>query len=415
MNEIIKIIIVGGGFGGVYAARDLARRRKRAKETGTKIEITLINKSNYFLFTPLLHEVATGGLSLGSILEPLREIFREQAVDLLQSEVKNIDLQKKIVTTKSGKLNYDYLILATGAETNYYGIAGAEKYSLSLKNTGDAIALRNKLIDSCEQALVANDGETRKRLLTAVVVGGGATGVELAAEIAEFWQENLKNYYRHTSIKPAEARVILVASSPELLPQFPPRLRQIARKALLEKGVEVLTDSNVIEVTPDGVKLANGRMIAAQTTVWVAGVRAKNLTFVGRIRAEMTANGRLNLDPYLRVVGQDSVYALGDLAGTAPMLAQVAVQQGRAAARNIAASIASRPLKFFKYRQKGLLLSLGQWRAAGEILGVTFHGRAMWWLWRTVYLFNFLSWRKRFRIATEWTVNLFYPRDITRL
>lgn len=405
-----KIIIIGGGFGGVYAARYLAKLAENSE-----LEITLVNKSNYFLFTPLLHEVATGGLSPGSTLEPLREIFRDQNVNLLQTEVKNIDLAKKIVTTKIGKLNYDYLVLATGAETNYYGAIGAEKYSLGLKNMSDAIALCNKLIDSCEQAAQTDDVETRKKLLTAVVVGGGATGVELAAEIVEFWQENLENYYQDTRIKKGEMRVLLVASSAELLPQFPPQLRQIAYETLTEKGVKIKTNASVTEVTAESVKLADGKIIAAQTVVWVAGVKAKNLTFTSSQTPETAPNGRLNLDPYLRLIGQENVYALGDMAGTSPMLAQVAVQQGRTVARNIAAQISDKPLKIFRYRQKGLLISLGQWRAAGEILGLTLHGRAMWWLWRTIYLFNFLSWRKRFRIAAEWTINLFYPRDITRL
>ncbi len=279
----------------------------------------------------------------------------------------------------------------------------------------DAIALRNKLIDSCEQAAQTDDVETRKKLLTAVVVGGGATGVELAAEIVEFWQENLENYYQDTRIKKVEVRVLLVASSAELLPQFPPQLRQIAYETLTEKGVKIKTNASVTEVTAESVKLADGKIIAAQTVIWVAGVKAKNLTFAGSQIAETAPNGRLNLDPYLRLLGQENVYALGDMAGTSPMLAQVAVQQAKTVARNIAASLSHKPLQIFKYRQKGLLVSLGQWQAAGEIWGLTLHGRAMWWLWRTIYLFNFLSWRKRFRIAAEWTINLFYPRDITRL
>lgn len=389
-----KIVIVGGGFGGAYTARYL----KRFAKTG-RAEITLINRNNYFLFTPLLHEVATGGLSEHSVIEPIREIFHDSSVHFVQAEVKTIDTKKKVVLTSAGKITYDYLVLSTGSETNYYATVGAEKYSYTLKNLSDAVTLRKQIINNYEK------GKTKF-----AVIGGGATGVELAAELIEFLNETLLPYQETEELR-KNTSVTLVCASPELIPQFPSELRKIAHETLIKKGVKIKANSRVTEVNNSGIKLADGSDIESETVIWVAGVKPA----IGILPNpdDETVPERIKIDDYLRVVGEDNIFALGDNSGNFPMLAQVAVQEARTVARNLIATIKGSPLHPFHYNEKGLLISLGQWSAAGRLFGQIYHGRTMWWLWRTIYLFNFISWRKRFRIAAEWTINLFSRRDIS--
>jgi NADH dehydrogenase len=405
------IVIVGAGFGGIYTARYLAKLAKSGV-----VEVTLIDRHNYFLFTPLLHEVASAGLNATTVVESIREVLRGTRVEFLQTEVKQIDTAKKVVGTAAGEIKYDYLVVSTGAESNYYGTPGADKYTLSLKNLADALMIRHQLITACEQAALATDSAERSKLLTVVIVGAGPTGVELAAEVVELMRETLAMYY----CRPEEIKVKLVSTSAEVIPQFPPKLRQIAGEVLKKKGVEIMASAKVVAVEPRLVKLESGATISAATIIWVAGVKPAGLALAG---STADSAGRLQVDESLQVRGLEQVFALGDVAGALdpttqkglPMLAQVAVQQAVTVARNIVALIQGGQLEKFTYQQKGILISLGQWYAAGELHGVTIKGRLAWWLWRTIYLANFLSWRKRFRIAAEWTVNLFYPRDISNI
>jgi NADH dehydrogenase len=402
------VVIIGGGFGGIYTAHSL----KNLIAEGT-VEVTLINKTNYFQFTPLLHEVATGGLSPMSVVEPIREIFRNSKVHFIQDEVESINIEEKQVTTINRTIGYDFLVISSGAETNYYGTAGAMDNTLTLKNLTDALVIRKRIIDLCERAAHIADDEERKRLLSVVVVGGGATGVELSAEIIEFMQETLCSYYGTTChLKKEDMQITVVAASPDLLPPFPPELRVIAKNELIRKGIKVMTGETVTEVKQNRIIFADKSFIDAGTIIWVAGVKPVSPNITG---VEKEKNGRIKIDEFLRVVGHTEVFSLGDTGGTAPMLAQVATQQGRTVAQNIAASIRGTALVPFTFFEKGLLVSLGQWYAAGKIFGIILKGPLMWWIWRTVYLFNFHSGRKRFKIAVEWTVNLFYPRDITEV
>lgn len=404
----IHVVIVGGGFGGIYVAKHL----KYLAQEGI-LDITIINRTNYFLFTPLLHEVATGGLSPTSVVEPIREIFRNCPVEFVQDEVTTIDSTKKEVGTKTHIFAYDYLVISSGADTNYYGIDGAERNTFSLKNLGDALALRRHIIMSCEKGALTNDEEEKKKLLSCIVVGAGATGVELAAEIIEFMKETLCSYYHGCNMDKSHMSVHLVAASPDLLSQFPEKLREIAKKELEHDGVNVMTNMKVTKVEQGKIVFADGSSIEGNTIVWVAGVRPSYVEIPGIEKDEKSK--RIKVDEYLRAMGAGGIFAIGDSSGTFPMLAQVAVQQGKNVATNIINSIDGTVMEPFKFKQKGLLVSLGQWYATGEIFGLTLKGPFMWWLWRTIYLFNFHSWRKRIKIASEWTVNLFYPRDISQL
>jgi NADH dehydrogenase len=402
------VVIVGGGFGGIYTARYL----QPLIEAG-KIDVTLINKTNYFQFTPLLHEVATGGLTPMSVVEPIREIFRKGKVHFIQDEVKSINIQEKQVTTVLRTIGYDFLVVSSGAVTNYYGTLGAEENTLTLKNLNDALTIRRTLIDACEQAAHIADDTERRRLLSVVVVGGGATGVELAAEIVEFMKETLCSYYGSTChLKKDDMQVTVVAASPDLLPPFPLTMRIIAKNELIRKGIKVMTGETVTEVRQHRIIFADKSFVDAGTIIWVAGVKPMSPDIPG---IEKEKNGRIKIDEFLRVAGKTDIFTIGDVGGTAPMLAQVAVQQGKITAQNIKASIENKPLTPFKFHEKGLLVSLGQWYAAGKIFGLTMKGPLMWFIWRGVYLFNFHSWRKRMKILAEWFLNLFYPRDITKI
>ncbi len=401
------VVIIGSGFGGVFAAKHL----KPFIESDL-IEITIINRTNYFLFTPLLHEVATGGLTPTSVIEPVRQIFRHENVEFVEDEVTTIDPIKKEVGTKTHIFAYDYLIVSSGAETNYYGTPGADKNAFTLKNLDDALAIRRQLIASCEKGALTEDRTERQKLLSCIVVGAGATGVELAAEIIEFMKETLCSYYRSSGISKDDMSVHLVAASPDLLSQFPQNLRVIAQKELENDGVKVMTSMKVTGVEPGKIIFSDGKTLEGNTIVWVAGVKPSYIEIPGAPKEEKS--GRIKINEFLQVSGVEHIFALGDASGTLPMLAQVAVQQGKTVAKNIMADIEGQTLTPFVFREKGLLVSLGQWYATGTIFGVTLKGPLMWFIWRTIYLFNFHSWRKRVKIASEWTINLFYPRDISQ-
>ncbi|MBU6427008.1 NAD(P)/FAD-dependent oxidoreductase [Patescibacteria group bacterium] len=454
------IVILGAGFGGTYVAKKLLPAVSKGK-----IDVTVVNKTNYFLFTPLLHEVATGALSPASSAEPLREIFKGSGIRLCQGVVESVNAANRRVhirgaASDAGKhtLEYDYLVIATGAEANYYGIPGAEQFTLPLKSLADAARIRSKVIDAFEEAVLCEDLEERLRRLSFAVIGCGPTGVEVAAELAELVRGMARRYYDCTnclpdvcgsaqsarkgnlrgSCRPEEPTIGIVDGAPELLAQFPPKLRAAAARRLLKHGVNLHLGSKVTAVTPKGVVLANNSTVPAATVIWAAGVKPAMPVFEGDMPE--LVNGRLAVDEFFHAGGNDRVFALGDIAAydavsitavssvaprmkdgpiqpsrPVPMLAQAAVQEAKIVAGNIIASINQKKLKSFKYRPKGALVSVGQWFAVGEIFGLQLSGNLAWWLWRTVYLFKFASWKKRIHIAFEWTVNLFYTRDITKL
>ncbi|MEI6396618.1 MAG: NAD(P)/FAD-dependent oxidoreductase [Candidatus Taylorbacteria bacterium] len=417
------VVILGAGFGGTYVAKKLAKHVKAGL-----IDVTIVNKTNYFLFTPLLHEVATGSLSPTSVAEPLREVFAGTGIALCQGIVKSVDLGEHRVHMSSigsqHTLPYDYLVIATGAETNYYGIPGAEKYCLPLKSLSDAVNIRTHIIDCFEESVMCDDPIERAQLLSFVVVGGGPTGVETVAELTEFVHGIVDRYYFDSNLFDRnEVKITLIHAGAELVQQFSPVLRKSVLDHIKAKGVDVRLDARVINVTSHTLSLTTGSVadtIPTSTVIWAAGVKSITLDFIGsdglaNAGSTMSTNGRLDTDSFLRVNNDERVFALGDTAGVQPMLAQVAVQQADIVSDNIMASINQKTLKTFSYKSHGSLVSVGKWFAVGEVFNRIIKGRFAWWIWRTTYLSKFASLKKRLRIMFEWTLQLFFPRDITKL
>lgn len=397
------IVIVGSGFGGVYTAKHLTKHVKR----GT-VDVTLVSTTNYFLFTPLLHEVATGNLSAFSVTESLREIFFKSGVNVLRDDVISLDTRSRTLTTKRTTLHYDALVLATGAVSNNYSIPGVAEHALPLKTLLDAVRIRAKIITTMEGAL------QMPRSPSFTVIGGGATGVEVAAELSELVRMIAMRYFPKTHQIPS---VTLISSTPELLNQsFHPFLKKTAEARLRNKGIQLMLGTAVAKVEENRVELTDGSTVASDVTIWTAGVKPTLPEIVDENPS--LSGSRVRVDETLRAIGDPRIFAIGDVAATpapTPMLAQAAVAQAPIVAKNVIAALNDLPLKPFIYTSKGSLISLGEWYAAGEIMGVTIKGKFAWWLWRTVYLFKFLSIKKRIRIAFEWTVDLFTPRDTSNI
>lgn len=405
-----RVVILGAGFGGIetYAAL------RRAKHSN--LQVTLINKTNYFLFTPLLHEVATGGLGHHNVVEAVREIIGRDSASFLQAEIGEIDMEQRVVHTSMRDVPYDSLVIATGATTAFYGIPGAEQHGFVLKNLQDALRLRNHVIDLFEQANMRTPAE-RKKMLSFAVVGGGATGVEIATELADLFNDTFRTFYAN-DFKRKEVSLTLVSADAEVLMPFHPNIRKKALRVLMREGITVKLKMQVKEVTADGLTFADGSTLSAETVVWAAGVTPMLTPPQGMV---CDKSRRLIVDKYLRAEGHENVFSLGDAAcfpsadgRPLPMLAQVAVRQGPVVAQNILNTIDKTPLVPFSFKMRGQLVSLGRMQAAAQFGPFHFSGPIAWFIWRTVYFFNFHSWSKRFKIGMDWFVNLFFPRDITR-
>lgn len=424
------VVILGAGFGGVYVAKRLCAAVNKGE-----IDLTIINKTNNFLFTPLLHEVATGGLNPRNVAEPLREIFVHTKARIIEGLVESIDPRAKSVRVRGQRdtihVGYDRLVIATGAETNYYGIPGAAENAMPLKTIRDAAAIRNRVIDSFEQAVLTESEAERREYLSFVVVGGGATGVEVAAELEEFIEGMVSRYYGKIHCRPGDPRhckrdevsMTLIHAGKELLEPFAKTLRERALQHLGKKGIDVRLATSVTSITDEEVSLSTGEKLPAATVIWTAGVKPSVPRFEG---VEPTlVGGRISVDGCFRMLRDESIYAMGDVAAymdpdskankPLPQLAQVAEAQAETVAGNILAGLRGQPQREFHFHSKGSMVSVGQWFAIGEIFSMQIAGGFTWWLWRTVYLFKFASWRKRTRIGFEWFIAMFFPRDITKI
>lgn len=408
-----KIVILGGGFGGLYTYKGLYKYFHK-----DEIDITIVNRTNYFLFTPLLHEVATGGLAEHQVVESIRQIIYKTNDHMHVAELVSIDCDKQIVKTTIDELSYDVLIVALGATTNFFNAPGAEKYSLVLKDLNDALKIKTLLIDTFEKASEIRNEKDRKHALTFAVVGGGPTGVELISEMAELCMDTFDKYY-HGLIEPEDISLYLINRDVNVLSPFHESLRKKALKALREVGVKVMLNTGVKEVQKDKIIFTNDSVLPVSHIIWTAGVKPNAPKFAHPIALDNWS--RIIVNDSLQIPDHPNVFAIGDIASLAgpdgkplPMLAQIAVKQGLLTGQNIKRMIRGRKLIPFSYKSKGSLASVGQWKAVADIYGFRFSGPFAWFLWRTVYLFKFFSTSKKIKIVVDWTMNIFYPRDITK-
>lgn len=388
-----KILIVGGGFAGVYA---FARLHKRYHKDAS-VELRMVSASDYFLFTPLLHEVATGGITEESVKFNIRAMLGCCLADFVQASALHVDLAKKTVGTTAGAFPYDVLIYALGAGTGYFSLPeDSKRHTVSLKTVEDARRIKARLVGLFEEAAEPS----------IVVVGGGPTGIEVAAEVREYF-DTLRSLFKRT-----DGRVTVVHAGSRLLPQFHADLGTKATHVLETRGVDVVLNGTVQSVDAHHVVLADRRQIPANLVIWAAGVVAHRIPFTPDVQVD--PKGRILVTPFLAVPDHPDVFVAGDAAGidTVPMTAQAAVAMGEAAADNAIAFLSAEKPVRFSYRHRGDLFSLGQWLAGAEIFGMRFFGHFAWWLWRTVYLFKIIGVRNRVKVMVDWTFNLFLPRNI---
>jgi NADH dehydrogenase len=391
-----RVVIVGGGFGGLSAAKGLARR---------DFDITLIDRNNHHLFQPLLYQVATAALSPADIASPIRGILRgQQNAKVVLAEVSGVDLKRKQVLADGRRVPYDYLILATGARHAYFGHDEWAAFAPGLKTIDDATYLRRRILLAFERAEAEADADERRRLMTFVVIGGGPTGVEMAGAIAELAKRALASDFR--SIDPRCARIILVEAAPRVLTPFDETLSDAARRSLESLGVEVRLDAAVRECSCEGVR-AGGEFIPSRTIIWAAGVMASP---AGRwLGAETDRVGRVKVRADLSVPGHPDVFVIGDTAAvvaadgaTLPGVAPVAKQQGQYIAGVLIARNRGCTIEPFRYRDFGLLATIGRKRAVAQFSTLRLSGLLAWLLWSFAHVYFLIGFRNRFVVALNW-------------
>ena len=404
-----NVVIIGGGFGGLYAARALRN---------APVNVTLIDRTNHHLFQPLLYQVATATLAPSDIAAPIRWLLRSQRnTTVLLGEVTSIDVARRAVLLRDGhEIAYDYLIVAAGARHAYFGHAEWEARAPGLKSIEDAIEIRRRFLLAFERAELADDPAEREAWLQFVIVGGGPTGVELAGMLPTITRHTLPRDFRR--IDPAKARVILVEGGPRLLPTFPQDLSAQAAADLAELGVEVRTNSIVTNITDDAVEIGDER-IATRTVLWAAGNAASSLS--KSLGVPLDRMGRVLVNPDLSLPDHPEVFVIGDLAAmntdgrAVPGVAPAAMQSGRAAAANIVRNIRGEAGRPFRYRNKGDLATIGRYKAVAVIAGRHLSGNFAWWTWVFVHILYLAGFRNRLSVLLEWGYSYFTYQRGARL
>jgi NADH dehydrogenase len=401
------VVIIGGGFGGLYAARALAR---------APVRVTVLDRRNHHVFQPLLYQVATAALSPGDIASPIRFILRRQKnTEVLLEEVLSVDTANRRVILTDRALPYDFLIVAAGATHAYFGHDDWEPLAPGLKTLEDALVIRRRILLAFERAEVETDEARRRALLTFVVIGGGPTGVEMAGSLAEISRQSLARNFRH--FDPSSARILLIEAGPAVLATFPPPLREAARRDLVRLGVEVRTGQPVTDVRPRTVTVG-GEVIAAETIVWAAGVAASRLG--ATIGAPLDRAGRVLVENDLSVPGHPEVFVIGDLASLQgadgrplPGVAQVAIQMGEHAAANIVRTVENQPHAPFSYHDLGNMATIGRASAVADFGWLRLKGLLGWMSWAFVHIFNLIGFRNRLVVFVEWAWAYFsYQRSV---
>ena len=390
-----RVVIVGGGFGGLNAARELARAR---------VEITLVDRRNHHLFQPLLYQVATAALNPSDIATPIRRVLRNQKnVEVLLAEARAIDLSARSILLDEGSVPYDYLIVATGARHSYFGRESWTPFAPGLKTIGDALEIRRRVLSAFEFAEREKDQALREAWLTFVIVGAGPTGVELSGALCEIAQHALARDFRH--INPAQARVILLEGSDRVLPPYIPALSEKARMQLVRLGVDVRTGQKVTSIDAEGVGVGSER-IATRTVLWAAGVAGSG--FGRALGVPLDRAGRVPVGADLSIAGHPEVFVVGDLAALVqegapvPAVAPAAMQEGRHAARNIRRAIRGEPALAFRYKDKGSLATIGRSAAVADLGWIKLSGPVAWLAWLVLHLLFLVGFRNRVIVLIEW-------------
>lgn len=410
-----RILILGGGFGGVYTAWHL----ERLLRTEANVQITLVSRDNYMLMTPLLFEAGAGILEPRHAVLPIRSML--QRVQFVEAEIEQIDLDRRLVRARPSpdvvyELPYEHLVLALGGVTDRSRVPGSES-AMTFKTLADAIFFRNYTIELFERANIEQDPARKRRLLTFVVVGGGLVGVELIGELTAFTHDLCATY---PNIDPRELHYELIEAGPRILKEMDPDLADYAVEVLRRRGVHFRTSCPVQQVHLDHVRLCNDERIDAETIILAAGVAPNPL--IDRLPLAKDRKGRVIVEPTMRSTSHPQVWALGDCASIPdpqgepyPPLAQHALREAKVLARNLQAALHHRPLQPFVYQTMGMLGALGHYKGIGRILRWKFKGFLAWWIWRTYYLWQMPRWDRRLRIVLDWTVALLLRPDIVKL
>lgn len=397
MQSVPSVVIIGGGFAGLDAARALA-------DSGARI--TLVDRRNHHLFQPLLYQVATAALSPADIASPIRSVLRKQRnTEVIMAEVTDVLPEEQTIVLSDGeRLHYDYLVLATGAVDQYFGNPGWGEVSTGLKSIEDAVEIRRRFLLSFEAAEREADPERRRALLTTVVIGAGPTGVEMAGAMSEIARHSLTRDFRQ--VDPSSARVVLLEAGERVLPVYPASLSAHAERALVQRGVEVRTGTPVRRIEAGAVYLDEER-IETCNVIWAAGVAASPLG--AKLGAPLDKMGRVLVEPDLSVPGHPEIFVIGDLAafalpegGYLPGLAPVAIQQGKAAGENIVHRIAGEPTRPFVYKDRGSMATIGRGAAIAEIKNLRLHGFIAWLAWIFIHIFFLIGFRNRIVVLFEW-------------
>jgi NADH:quinone reductase (non-electrogenic) len=428
--QLTRILILGGGFAGTEVLREL----QKAFQNDIAIDITLVSRDNFFLFTPMLPEISSGMIETRHIVTPLRAFCNR--AKFYEADVESIDIDNKqvVISHRIGKeinpiewrshiLKYDYLVIALGSETNFFGMDEAAKQVFTLKSLGDAIVLRNHVINMLEQADIEHrDLDLRKSLLTFVVVGGGFSGVEIVGELNDFVLDSIKYFYHN--LQKTYTRIVLVNSGQRILPEVTEELAEFALEKIRHNGVEVVLNTRVIDVTSSSVKLDNGTDISTQTIIWAGGGKPQRI--LSALSCEHDKSGRIVTNNFLEVPSStDTIMALGDCACITdpntgkpyPPTAQHAIRQGKVAAINLISTIKGQEnrKKPFDYKTRGVMTLIGRRNGVGILLGYKVHGFIAWWFWRSYYLLNLPTVQKKLRVMVDWFIDLFFKRDVTRI
>ena len=402
-----RVVIAGAGFGGLTCARALKN---------APVDVLLVDRKNYHLFTPLLYQVASAVLDPGEIARPVRQLIRPlHNADFLMANITGADFEQHQLLTDHGPLAYDYLVLASGSQSDYFGNASLARHAFGLKDLDEGLAVRNRVLMRFEEARWTVDRERRRTLLTFAVVGGGPTGVEMAGALAELTRLVLSKDYRDLDL--GLVRVVLLEAAGFVLAPFAEPLREAARRSLEKKGVEVLLKAKVADVTPGSIRLEDGHEIPTSTVIWTAGVRASEVGSV--LGLSLGRQARVQVLPTLQVTGHPEVFVIGDLAGPVdggaplPMLIPVAMQEGKHVAATIRDVLRGYGATNFRYKDPGIMATIGRNSAVAQLGPVRLTGFLGWLMWLGVHLVNAISIRSRIVVLVNWAWDyLFYDRPI---